>query len=65
MTVEWPPVVGARVQNAAGDELVVTARHWNPTLGDFVVVKRTFPGGWECRPLTRAEWSRGHYRRVR
>lgn len=65
MTMAWPPSVGARVQNASGDAFVVTAHHSNAMLGDFVVVKRTFVGGWECVPVTVEEWFRDGYRAAR
>lgn len=65
MTRAWPPFVGARFQNADGEVFVVTAYHWNRELGEFIVIKRTFAGGWECQPVTRAEWMRADYQRAR
>lgn len=56
MSRSWPPPVGARLRNAAGDELIVTAQHGHRDLGAFIVVKRTFPGGWECYPVSREQW---------
>lgn len=52
---DWPPPVRARVRSETGVEAKVMKHHHKPS-GDFVVIRRELPGGWELRPLWRDDW---------
>ena len=52
----WPPRIGSRVRDRHGTVYDVVAQHRNADLGHFVIVRRSFVGGWESTPLTLAAW---------
>jgi len=62
---QWPPPINAVVRDDNGAEFSVVAHRGDRVLGEFIVIRRTVPGGWQSRPVLYAAWNRGAYTIVR
>jgi len=62
---EWPPPIGTAIRSDDGRVYFVIEHRDNRQLGEHVVVRRTLDDAIELRPITRPDWIRRGYRRVR